>query len=398
MKKLLLLLFIFLPLMSFCQKNELYKICYEDRVQNNSIKKCIKKSSHKNYNEESDTIVFESRQKKIAVKYIKDDFYDIGVLRCISLAINIWEDNLDIISPISILIKTNSNLNDDVEIRTTVYYALFNNRIYPKSLSKQLFRHTSGREDAEIEVNPNIDWLVAWPEDSHIYGSVNLKTMLLRHIAHALGFGTSIVRKENGSIGYSVRDLMSPFDYLITNKSINMSQTIDLENFFRQDLFLSTKEGLYPLYTTEKGFVQGVSGCYFSFSDDKLLDYDIKNESKLMYIDKQTLNVLSEIGWKVKDYDLTLQTKNLDETYFGNIYDSLCFSVLDNNGNQLHPLIWEFQAFNRQLRRYDTLDKSFETCYSLSLEQQEQDYLDESTYLQGNVFFRINKNGIEKKI
>ena len=75
-----------------------------------------------------------------------------------------------------------------------------------------------------ITINALINWNTSWSSDGTDWGIDNLQTALLRHIAHVLGFGTSVVQQE-GELGFAIRQQASPFDNLVSDGQKNFGQS-----------------------------------------------------------------------------------------------------------------------------------------------------------------------------
>lgn len=398
MKSILLLLLAILPVAVFGQEEvELYKVCYVDNANVDYVTNKAKRTIKKATNAVTDSIIIKSRMGNIYAKCFLNDSFDDGIIHCINLAIDVWEDKLKIDKPIIINFYLSDELDKNSEIKTTVFYAIKNKKIYPLSLYKQLFKSNTTTRVAEIEINSAVDWNYSWPEDSRIWGHENLITAILRNMTHVWGFGTSIDRKINGNVGCTVKNYLSTFDELITDGKTKLSEAKDFELFFNNKIFIETKNGKYSLFSSPNGFISHRSGCYFSLKEDNLMNYPYKDKTELMNINPETLDVLSEIGWIVKDYDAFLQADNLNKVLLGNVFEEHSFSVVDEEGEILLPYSWEYQVFNKNSKRYDTFSYGYDKSFSFVSEPLGKDYVDDYSYLQGNIVCNIERSGINRR-
>ena len=397
MKKILISLALFFSMSVFGQEPELYKVSYIDRVQDDSVMRNVKKNIKMSTEAIVDSVILKSRLGKIKAKCYLDNNVTNGILRCINIAINVLEDRLVIDKPFLVNFKFDNSLDENIEVQTTVFYALKNQTVYPLSLYKQLFSNNTPTRVAEIDFNPSVDWDYSWPDDSKHWDSNNMISEILRQMAHALGFGTSISKKANGKLECAVRDVKSPFDNIITDGSTKLSQVSDYESFFKRKIYVETVKGRYPLFSALNDFVSNRSGCYFSLDEDNLMNYPYKDKTELLNINSETLDVLSEIGWKTKDYDMTICADNLNSIYFGNAFDDITFSVVDSKDNLMRPIKWTFNAFSNVKNNYETFYQSTEQKFSLVPGTFGSDYVDDNSYLQGNITCFLDQSGVIKE-
>lgn len=114
------------------------------------------------------------------------------------MALDVWEDRLSIDVPVHIMLDAGEDIDPSLEIKTAVAYAGNGKNALPWSL----FAQTNEKDNIHgtITINALINWNTSWSSDGTDWGIDNLQTALLRHIAHVLGFGTSVVQQE-GELG-----------------------------------------------------------------------------------------------------------------------------------------------------------------------------------------------------
>lgn len=314
--------------------------------------------------------VVNSRQGKLLAAYDANNLYmRDGMVHCLRVAMDIWEDKLGIQVPVSFFVSFRDDLSDDIEMVTKVNYSRYNNSTsIPYSLYNQSYTENSIHDT--IFVNANIDWDFTWAYDLYS-GYDNLITAFLRHICHILGFGTSVV-DNNGSLGFAIRRTPSVFDNLLTNgqnvklSSLARSNSQDITSFLCQSLHLDIP-GNYSIFSLSSGYVPYRSGNYFSFAEDNLMNYPYSDRSKLYNIDRKTLDVLDAIGWgdMVKPHDVSIKGSTVDAVGYGSFYLPHTFCATDVNGDTLQNLSWKYQEWQELSESY--VDKNSGTGSSFIL-------------------------------
>ena len=207
----------------------------------------------------------QSRFKKIKAAYDDDNYFiSEGVVHCLQLAMDAWESKIDIQEPIEFFVCLSEDLEPDVTMSTKVgYVATSEMEALPDNLYRQKFPTQCEVHDT-ITINAMVDWSYSWAYDSTDDGTVNLTNGFMRHIAHVLGFGTSVVRRGEG-LDFTLPQKPSPFDKLLTdgNRSLYSlrtgSQPSDFEAFFSRPLRLQTSSFDYAVYNCG-GFVPDKRG------------------------------------------------------------------------------------------------------------------------------------------
>jgi len=264
------------------QTEETYKVTYVDSVGNNYSAYAPQPLVETVV--EGETYELRSRQGNILATVPVSPYMTIGVEHCLMMAMDVWEEQLNIKEPVRFEVTFNENMSPDVEIQTTVEYALDRNRnCAPLNLLNQIeFQRKD--EVTTIDINAYVYWNSSWANELE-FGYDNLTTALTRHLAHILGFGTSIVQSGTG-INFANPNTASLFDNLIVNAD-NLSlgslagfgSSEAIEAFLVQDLYLNLPGGKQRLYSNSQGFVLYRSGCYFSLEKDNLMNYPYQDKT-----------------------------------------------------------------------------------------------------------------------
>lgn len=348
-----LLLAALCPTTALCQNAETATVVYVDRTAT-----ATQGASAAAYADDAAAAVgnLESRQGKFKVKYVDNSFMTEGVKRCLRMALDAWEERLDIAVPIHFNVTASETLDPQLEMRTTVAYASYGSNALPTSLQAQADGKERGDAPDEIAINALTDWQTSWPNDGTPWGTVNLRTALLRHIAHVLGFGTSVV-EQDGEPGFAVSRTASPFDCLVSNGQATLGSMAatatptSLNDFFKGDVSLNTDEASYRLFSEPTGYVPYRSGNYFSLPDDNILNYPYGDSGALMTVNDETLDAMAAIGWKVNPHDLSISGSDTDALGYGSLYATHTFRAEDAAGNSKDGT-WTYQAFDNTARAY----------------------------------------------
>ena len=366
------------------QETEPYIVTYVD-----SISHLLNPNFCNTVTKTTETKSLQSRQGKIIVHFQENYFISEGVEHCLKLAIDLWEDKLNLAYPISFDVKVNENMDQDIEIVTKVGYSIDNGIALPSSLLYQKMP-TQTKQINSIDVNAFIDWNSSWAFDIP-YGNDNLTTALLRHIAHILGFGTSIVDR-NGNTGFATNKFASVFDHLVVDNHNNTlgslarrpSPTI-IENFLKQELNIQLPTRKYKLYSTPEAYVPFRSGCYLSLSKENLMNYPYKDKTKLLPVNVETLDILEAIGWDVKPHDISIEGSNLDVTGYGSAYSPHTFQAIDTKGTVIDNPVWAYQIYDNVSKKYIDRKNGEGMYFTVIPDIENINHLDEFQCLQARV-------------
>ena len=375
------------------QTEETYKVTYVDSVGNNYSAYAPQPLVETVV--EGETYELRSRQGNILATVPVSPYMTIGVEHCLMMAMDVWEEQLNIKEPVRFKVTFNENMSPDVEIQTTVEYALDRNRnCAPLNLLNQIeFQRKD--EVTTIDINAYVYWNSSWANELE-FGYDNLTTALTRHLAHILGFGTSIVQSGTG-INFANPNTASLFDNLIVNAD-NLSlgslagfgSSEAIEAFLVQDLYLNLPGGKQRLYSNSQGFVLYRSGCYFSLEKDNLMNYPYQDKTKLLPINPETLDALSAIGWEVKPHELSLDGSSLDTYGYGSVYQGHIFKGSGQDGSPITNARWKYQLYNNHSGAYVDQTQGTGGSFTIPSILKGNEYLDKYQCQQGRVVCEAN--------
>lgn len=356
-----ILLLICLACLSFLKAqtngDEKMVVCYSDHISQDVPRRqtLLKKESNAARNKG----VIKSRLGKFVVGYDDNSFMTDGVRHCLKLALDVWEDKINIKVPVSFYLSVSENMDPDIAISTRVTYSRKSeDTSLPDNLYSQEFPYGIPVNDT-IMVNAGIDWDSSWQYDDGYNGSVCLLSGFIRHIGHVLGFGSSLVERASG-VGFAVNHTPSAFDRLIYNGEQSLADLKDAEGkeferfFANKDVRLKSDGFVYDMYDTD-GFILGVSGVYFSLGRDNILEYPIHDLSQRLPVNRETLNVLQATGWDVYRHDRYISCDSIDALGYGSLYKSYDFTLRDTVTGSSASADWEYQIYDKESGVYRTV-------------------------------------------
>ena len=309
----------------------------------------------------SNDLEIKSRLGNFIVDYNEDvTFLTEGIKHCIKLALDVWEEKIVFKKPVKIHIYASCNMDTTIAIATTVGYTRKRDQNF--SIPDNLFIQDNNAAGVSIndtiKINTSVDWNSAWPTDGKENGTVSLLTGLLRNICRVLGFGCSVVERSSG-VSFSVLRTPSVFDKLMFNgdtylSSLSHALPARIKSFFTKNVRLKSDTFEYNLYNTN-GFVNGISGNYFSLGYANLMEYPINEKSCLLPINDEVLNVLEKIGWNVQKHDRHIVCDNSDTLGFGSAYKTYKFTLNDKTEGRTNRTSWKFQVFDTPSCTYQTV-------------------------------------------
>lgn len=396
---LICLLLPFIPIKGFCQDAKTGIVTYTDSTSapaHYHLRQTGKAS------DDYGTTTLLSRQGKFKVDCCDNFFLTEGVKRCLRMALDAWEEKINIDVPIKFMFTASENLNPDVEIKTTVTHYMSERKSYASNLLAHIKKRELVNSVDTINVNALIDWNTSWDNDNTQWGTDNLQTALQRHIAHILGFGTSVVGRAGG-LGFAIQRTPSVFDNLISNGQTilgNLARygtSAQINEYFKNDLFVSTENASYPIFSSSEGYIPYRSGCHFAQSGNSIMNYPYGDRSILLPVDGKTLDVLAATGWNVKPHDITISGTDVDAIGYGSIYKNHTFHAEDANGNIISDGRWTYQIYNKDSRSYvDKLTGQGE-YFSVNATDEGTAFTDEFSCLQGRIVLTANTGNGEKQ-
>lgn len=331
-----------------------------------------------------DSIRVVSRQGKLTAICETSYFMTEGVLHSIKLALDIWEERVKISVPIKFYVVISEDMDEETAISTTVLYSMKSRGVsQPRSLLSQSASIVSQDKDT-IRINAFANWGVSWLYDDVYAGRYSLSTYLLRHIAHILGFGCSIVDRDNNK-GFAVPRSLSPFDSMLDKNGQKLRGTFTssaIEDYLRGDINIKASNFSYPIYTG-KEFQFNTSGKYFSLGQDNIMEHPLVDASQPLTINAETLDVMEAIGWDVSPHDARIVCDSTDNQGYGSIYREYNFRIEDATlNNSSSQCFWQYQIYAKG--KYTTLNTANSTHFAISPAIREES-LDEFNCQQARV-------------
>ena len=385
---LLIVAFIALPVMA--QDEETGEVVYVDSVDafSQMLRQAIPTRSVMAGSGANDTIW--SRERKfLAVISDPYGYKREGILHCIRMAMDCWEGKIEISDPVCITFMFNDQISPDVEIKTTVKYSRGTARM---SIPSSLYYQGQGRirEAGIIEINPYIAWDSSWAYDQGPYGYDNMTTALQRHIAHVLGFGTSVAIRD-GRFNFAIQRMASAFDNMVTDGTKTLGSMAlrgsseEIESFLKEDLKLSVGGKELPLYSSAEGYVPYRTGCYFSLPTENIMNYPYDDRTKLFPISRETVEVLEAIGWNVKPHGISVNGTGLDATGYGSMYELHSFTAVGSDGAVMANASWQYQLYNNVSGKYETVSTGQGEAFIVATSDVGAEYIDMFSCQQGRI-------------
>ena len=346
-----------------------------------------------------DTI--KSRKEKFKGLYASNDVgLSDGILHCLRVAMDLWEDRIENSKSIHIFIKSDCSMDADIEIKTVVKYSRVSAlKSQPSSLYYQSNRYAINVDT--IVINANVDWDYSWAYDIN-GGNDNLVTAFLRHIGHILGFGTSVT-DVNGQAGFCIKRTYSDFDNLIFNSQGQSLSSLArngsssaISSFLSGNIHLSLPSGNHKLYSSPNGYVPYRSGMYYSLSDDNIMNYPYGDRTRLQNINKETLEALQAIGWSTTPYGIVFNAMDLNAIGYGSNYKGHTFTATNENGTPVLNANWKFQQFHNSTKQYVDVSTCAGSQIIIGPQTINNDCIDAYNCLQGRVVCTVTSGGVSK--
>lgn len=277
---------------------------------------------------------------------------------CINAAVDIWESIIKNDAPVylNFYYKVLESGND---VETDVYYFRASDGVnYPSTLYYNIKADrdssANNENDANIYINADSDW-----DCSHssviLTDSKNMTYAMLRAIGVSFGFGSSVIERTSGIIGFSFIRGYSVFDKLIlssANKKLsditnlgNRKNTA-LENYVQcvdgSVVYVSDSITSRRMYAPTE-FEPYKSLIYLN-NPNSLMHYDLKGGDKCMQIDTTTINILKEIGWSLDYYRLVnIQGDNIGDNGIASAYEKHRFNIQNNTSSEISNAKWSYK-------------------------------------------------------
>lgn len=316
----------------------------------------------------SDSIVVVSRQGKFIAICGEPYFVSEGILHSLKLAMDIWEERINISVPITFYVVLPEEMDDDTAISTTVLYSMKSRGVsIPRSLYLQSYNVIPENMAKDtIRINAFADWGVSWIYDDVYAGTYSLTTYFLRHIAHILGFGSSVVDR-NGNKGFAVPHSLSSFDRLLDKNGQGLKATFTssaIEKYFKGSVNVKTPDANYALFA-DGDFHLDTSGKYFSLGHDNLMEHPLVDASQSLNVNAEALDVMEAMGWSVSPHDAEIVCDSTDAQGYGSMYRGYTFRLVDpTSGSAQTQCTWQYQIYANG--EYVTLNTFTGTNFTIS--------------------------------
>lgn len=281
-----------------------------------------------------------------------------SIATCIYAAVDIWESVIKNETPIYLTFNY-SALESANDVETIVqYYTLDRSLFYPSSLffnSISTRQNTNLTPDAYIYINNNVQWDCSH-NDVVLPNTKNMTYAMLRAIATALGFGSSVTKRmvnDSEIITFGLSRGHSVFDNSILSSSGSKLSDISnrgyrvnsaLEAFVQptsETIYTKTDEMQYKMYAPST-FQVGKSLVYLD-NENSLMHHNLTAGDKFLQIDDTTIDLLRNIGWTFRSgKDVEIIGVGIDEFGIASAYESHQFQIQNNTAEQISDASWSF--------------------------------------------------------
>lgn len=168
----------------------------------------------------------------------------------------------------------------------------------------------------------------------------------------------------------------------------------EFEDFFKGDLFLKLPSASYHLYSSNIGYVPFRTGNYFNLETDNILNYPYRDITKLLPINKETLEVMEAIGWNVRVYDIEITCSDLDVNGYGSVYQPHLFSISKKDDNTISNITWCYQLYDGN--SYVDIQYGSGSTFNITPRIEVDEYNDTFLRQQARIVCYITKQGQTK--
>lgn len=275
-----------------------------------------------------------------------------------NVAANIWGAMLTPQDSVEIDLRYEPLAND---VETEVYYQKIDTQLYcPFSYYfnriKTDIPSNERTPTALIKLNSNQSWECGFGETA-IASARNVTYAVMRSIANALGFGSSLCIKNN-YISFALNQGYSTFDYMVFNS--NGEALSDIPHMNRRDnprlnafvqpsssveVFVAKNQPGYKLYAPPV-YELGKSLVYLD-NTRSLMHHDLNVGDKSFRVDAVTRELLDSVGWGLSDQPaVEISSVDVDLTGIASAYESHNFSV--NYDGQLTNGYWSYVVESKE--------------------------------------------------
>ncbi len=315
-----------------------------------------------------------------------------SVVKCLEAATDIWRSSLNINSNYGIKLRLVwEDLPNDEDVKTKVlYFKDIDNNYVPASLYYSLrpdLQHDDSY-DAIITINKNINWDCGYSIEKN-YGIRNLNYAMLRSIAVALGFGSSLslAKLSSGTIvkfpfsqGHSLFDNLLVSENGIWLKNLNntgRNQNPEIINFctgingsvhIDGNYINAEEKEKYKMYTPSN--FENTKSLVYLDNTKSLMHYSLDKASKKLQIDSVTANVLNKLGWNViisNQNNIKIIGSDIPESGITSAYTSHLFYLDGEGKDKISNAKWSF--YLPAIDGNELLQKSEEGTLSFNIDK-----------------------------
>lgn len=295
-----------------------------------------------------------------------------SVVKCLEVATDIWRSCIKSNTNYKIRLKlTWEDLPEDEDIRIKVAYvpdSLY--EIYtPASLYYSMKGcKNDGSPDAKITINKNKLWDCGYSIGNGI-GVRNLSYAMLRSVAIALGFGSSLSLTEFSSKKSIVKFPFSKGHSLFDNalvsgngmhlnslRNTGSKQNADIVNFCTGvygDVYFdrnipNSNRTLYKMYTPRT--YEKNKSLIFLDNENALMHYSLNKKAKVLQVDTVTEDILNRIGWEFSadNPQIQITSDEIPETGITSAYTSHTFYIKGIDINNIEKASWAFSLVSSE--------------------------------------------------
>lgn len=275
-----------------------------------------------------------------------------SIKNAINEAILLWEDCLPLdtkvklnvrFAPISSDMRVNVH---SISLQNDTVYALSYYRTYKNE-------YDTTYDDAYIMFSDAVNWCCKYTQDN--MGTEKcIYTAMLRAIAIALGFGTTVRQDDDGDIFYyDTNPGYTLFEHMIFNDSdVPLSSIMKgrkdhdnpaLHSYCEPmgSLWLKWDDKQYKLYAPST-FVRDKSMIYLD-NPASLMHYEMPSGSSYLDVDSTTISIIRALGWKDTYPSRRIYCQDIPSTGIASAYETYLFEI-NNYTSDMSSLHWEFQT------------------------------------------------------
>lgn len=343
--------------------------------------------------------------------YESDTQLPDSVRVCIEAAKDLWESRLGNGAEVKLTFNY-VDMDDDNDIRIDVTYSKKVTPTIPQCLYRYLNKIPLSKTetaDAFIDINKKKAWNCS-NNDDQINGSRNLTYAMLRSIAVALGFGSSVTQKDvRGSkcIVFSPSDgNHSLFDtFVFRSDGVKLSDIPNIGNrnnaalneFVQpsgNSIYVLKEDDEHKMYAPE--VYDPFKSLVYLDNSNSLMYYDMAIGDKILQIDGTTLELLNAIGWEMPIKDVEIFGKDIPSSGITSAYQVNTFTAQNNTGSQLSDIHWSLTLPLKDGGDETVAQQDGELQFEIPAIENEGKYdLNINGDIYGIVNFTANSNGVE---